>query len=79
MFKELRLVENVEARNDALSTAWAIDTAEQAYKCLQMQDDGQIVIRGMFKQSEWIADFDALSMVTSGASMKRSKNSVIVG
>lgn len=52
MFKEARNVENVEARNEALSAAAAMDSAERIYKPLQMNGERQMATRGMSEQSE---------------------------
>lgn len=56
MFKGAEAVENVQARNDALCAAKAMDTAEQIYNSLQEQANRKIATQGMLKESERIGD-----------------------
>lgn len=56
VFKGAEAVENVQARNDALCAAKAMDTAERIYNSLQEQANRKIATRGMLKESERIGD-----------------------
>ena len=56
VFKGSEAVDNVQARNDALCAAKAMDTAERIYNSLQAQANRKMTARGMLKQSERIGD-----------------------
>lgn len=79
VFKETGNVENVEARNEALSAAATMDTAERIYKPLQMKGERQMATRGMSEQSERSATATEkmwLRVGGSGALTKRFQTTV---
>lgn len=58
MLKDVETVENTVSRDDALSAAAAMDTAERRYNSLQTEGQRQIIRVAMSKQWERSEDFD---------------------
>lgn len=52
MFKAAEIVGSVEAKNDALSAAVAMDTAERLYKHYPVERERRITTHAMSKQSK---------------------------
>lgn len=70
VFKEADTVENVEARNDAVSAVVAVETAKRAHNSIKKQGKRHMIAREMSKQSGQSRDFDG---------QPQQKNMTVIG
>lgn len=77
IFKEAETVENVKARNGALSAAVAMDKAERLYNHVPVKRERRMTTSGMLKHSKTSGDTDGQPQQKNVAK-KRSQNTMRV-